>query len=278
VFGNDQPFIKLPVRLRERLHELTPTEWLVWTYYMMRANHQTGIAFPSTETACADLGIYRDTFSRARGGLVRKKWLQRAGFLRRKDGTVSGVMQFRPMLPDEAQLPAKSRQLHEADNGLKPSTGEIASVTGKNQQAVVGILPVYKKIVFKNSGEEEKTISAAPKEVATPAVPPVILLPLNDRSEHPITETEVAEWKQLYPAVDVLQALRGMRGWLLANKTHRKTRSGILKFATGWLNREQDKARPSNDGKSMAQKRGLNSVNSNRATNYRAKLIELPEL
>jgi len=105
----------------------------------------------------------------------------------------------------------------------------------------------------------------------------VILLPLNDGSEHPITDGEFAEWKQLYPAVDVLQALRGMRGWLLANKTHRKTRSGILKFVTGWLNREQDRAKPSNDGKSMAQKRGLNAVHSNRVMNYDANRVNLEE-
>lgn len=66
-------------------------------------------------------------------------------------------------------------------------------------------------------------------------------IPLNDKSEYPITDTHVAEFERLYPAVDVRQALREMRGWCLTNPTKRKTKRGVLKFVNSWLSREQDK-------------------------------------
>ena len=51
------------------------------------------------------------------------------------------------------------------------------------------------------------------------------------------------EWSELYPAVDVMQELRKMAGWLDANPSKRKTKRGILRFVNGWLAREQDKGR-----------------------------------
>ena len=72
---------------------------------------------------------------------------------------------------------------------------------------------------------------------------PVITLPLNDGTEFPIFEEQVMEWMKLYPAVDVLQQLRSMRGWLLGNQQKRKTKRGILGFVTRWLGKEQDKGK-----------------------------------
>lgn len=70
---------------------------------------------------------------------------------------------------------------------------------------------------------------------------PVITLPLNDGSEWPVSPELAGQWRQLYPAVDVDQALRSMRGWLLANRNRRKTARGIERFAAAWLAREQDR-------------------------------------
>ena len=69
----------------------------------------------------------------------------------------------------------------------------------------------------------------------------VIELPLNDRSLYPITKEQSQEWAGLYPAVDVIQQLRNMRGWLDANPVKRKTKTGILRFINGWLAKEQNK-------------------------------------
>lgn len=71
--------------------------------------------------------------------------------------------------------------------------------------------------------------------------PPVIALPLNDGTEYPVTESDVDGWNASYPAVDVMQQLRNMREWLLSNPTRRKTKTGIRRFVTTWLAREQDR-------------------------------------
>lgn len=69
----------------------------------------------------------------------------------------------------------------------------------------------------------------------------VLNLPLNDGSLFGITQDQVDKWAGLYPAVDIMQELRNMRGWLDSNPKKRKTKTGILRFVNGWLSREQDK-------------------------------------
>jgi len=71
--------------------------------------------------------------------------------------------------------------------------------------------------------------------------PPVITLLLNTGEEYGVTQSNVCEWSELYPAVDVMQCLRNMKGWLMANKSKRKTIRGINKFIITWLQKEQDR-------------------------------------
>lgn len=71
--------------------------------------------------------------------------------------------------------------------------------------------------------------------------PPVVAIPLNDKTEHPVSQTEVDAWQATYPAVDVIQELREMRTWSLANPSQAKTSRGVNAFIVRWLGREQDK-------------------------------------
>lgn len=71
--------------------------------------------------------------------------------------------------------------------------------------------------------------------------PPFICLLLNDKTEYPVYSSQVREWAALYQAVNVEQELRNMVGWCKANPSKRKTASGILRFITSWLAREQNK-------------------------------------
>lgn len=95
--------------------------------------------------------------------------------------------------------------------------------------------------------EKDRTQTKEPEagcaEGGGAASTPVITLPLNDGSEWPVGADLARQWRELYPAVDVEQALRSMRGWLLANRTRRKTARGIERFAAAWLAREQDPGR-----------------------------------
>ena len=74
-----------------------------------------------------------------------------------------------------------------------------------------------------------------------PSAPPVLTLLLNDGSEFEIREQDVAEWQETFPNVDVMQQLRSMKLWCRDNPKKRKTKNGIRRFVTNWLDREQNR-------------------------------------
>lgn len=78
-------------------------------------------------------------------------------------------------------------------------------------------------------------------EPTEPDQPPVITLQLNTGEEYPITREDVDRWSELYPAVDIMQELRKMKGWCMDNPKKRKTKNGIKRFIGSWLSKEQDK-------------------------------------
>jgi len=80
----------------------------------------------------------------------------------------------------------------------------------------------------------------------------IISIPLNDNSEFIISEQQLGEWQALYPAVDILQTLRNIRGWNLANPKRRKTKSGVLNHISQWLAKEQNRPRTHMNGKVAA--------------------------
>ncbi|MEE0095614.1 MAG: phage replisome organizer N-terminal domain-containing protein [Oscillospiraceae bacterium] len=71
--------------------------------------------------------------------------------------------------------------------------------------------------------------------------PAVISLTLNDKTEYPIYQCDVDGWAECYPAVDIMQELRKMKGWCTDNPSRRKTKRGIRSFISRWLAKEQDK-------------------------------------
>ena len=76
------------------------------------------------------------------------------------------------------------------------------------------------------------------------SMPPVIQIPLNDGSLYDVEEHQAQEWKELFPAVDVMQELRKMKAWCDANPSKRKTKRGVKAFIVKWLMKEQDKGKP----------------------------------
>lgn len=70
---------------------------------------------------------------------------------------------------------------------------------------------------------------------------PVEEISLNDGSMYPLYQRDVDEYARLYPAVDIIQELRNIRGWCMANPARRKTRKGVNRFINGWLSKAQDK-------------------------------------
>lgn len=68
---------------------------------------------------------------------------------------------------------------------------------------------------------------------------PITTLVLKTGNEYPISEEDIKGWQMTYKGVDVKQELLLMREWCKANPQKRKTESGILRFITSWLAREQ---------------------------------------
>lgn len=90
----------------------------------------------------------------------------------------------------------------------------------------------------------DDTKAASSQKAPQPTVPeepPVITLLLNTGEEYGIVKSDIAEWQELYPAVDIMQELRNMKGWCKENAAKRKTARGIRRFITSWLAREQNR-------------------------------------
>ena len=120
------------------------------------------------------------------------------------------------------------------------------------------------KDIYKDNIKDNILFPCADLPAATPAAqagdqrqgcpqrPPVITIPLIHKKggrpqEYPVSRELVSELQALYPAVDVMQALREIRAWNLANPRNRKTRNGILRHINTWLKKEQDRAHRSRD-------------------------------
>ena len=133
----------------------------------------------------------------------------------------------------QAERRAKQKQLTEKSTDASTDSSSDVGFSDK------------KKIrIEEDKNRIDKDIKDSCSEQATE--PPFITLPLNDKSEYPVTNQSVREYKELYPAVNVEQELRNMRGWCLSNPTKRKTKSGIGRFINSWLSKEQNKGNRNN--------------------------------
>src|SRR5690606_34541339 len=56
-----------------------------------------------------------------------------------------------------------------------------------------------------------------------------------------LTESQIAEWQELFPSLDVLAQCRLAYAWVLADSSRRKTARGMPKFLVGWFGRSQNR-------------------------------------
>ena len=66
---------------------------------------------------------------------------------------------------------------------------------------------------------------------------------LNDGTEWLPNQSDITAWGNLYPNVNVCREFGRMREWCKNNPKKRKTRRGIRKFVTNWLDGEQNRPR-----------------------------------
>lgn len=107
-------------------------------------------------------------------------------------------------------------------------------------------------------GDQPK--KSAPAKPAEPAV--LELLTTRAGVLVPVTQTQIDQWADAYPAVDVMQSLRRIQSWLACNPKKRKTPAGMFRFVDSWLAREQDKPRVDPGGPPPGPQPGRQFLNS----------------
>lgn len=150
---------------------------------------------------------------------------------------VTGGLMSRRMVRDEAlrkiRIKAGTKGGNPALVKQKSTTGDKQNPTPSSSSSISTSIP---------------TLAVTSEEVPADRGALILTLPLNS-GEYSIHEKDVEEARELYPAVNVLQDFRNMKGWLMASPKRRKTRHGIRKFINAWLSRSQDKAGGSADTK-----------------------------
>lgn len=166
---------------------------------------------------------------------------------------------LRPVL-DKAKAKSENGQngagkpkANRKQNESKPETNESKPKSNQKQTVNEKEGEIEIEVEVEREVEKEKEVYIpfpSPTETtkvcaALPGSPtPVAMLPLADGTEYAVLPEAAAELQALYPAVDVTQELRNMRGWSLANPKNRKTLAGIMRFVNAWLAREQNRSRP----------------------------------
>ena len=213
---------------------LPPTEKFILLALSDHANDEDYTCWPSLKHLCRKTGFSRPTIWKTIDRLIV------LGIVARVGESAVGSTKYRIEVGKPLTLGNELTQGKDVTQVTPlPGVGNHVNRVG-NYGNKVG------NDVTPNHKEPSRTItesSGAARSAKDADAPPVITLPLNTGADYPITDNQCAEWGTLFPATDVLQELRKMRAWSLANPRNRKTRQGILRFVTSWLSREQDRAR-----------------------------------
>ncbi len=135
---------------------------------------------------------------------------------------------------------------HRAGNSLGTLEDDSCNADGNavTQQPVTpDVTPPEKR---KRKRREREEYSCPEPQAASG--PPVMLFPVvvvgDGPTMWPLPEAKVAEYRESFPGIDVLAECRRARQWCIDNRANRKTYGGMPRFLSGWLGKEQNKARP----------------------------------
>lgn len=208
--------------------------------YLLTAvmRYSAGLDIPELDTVTAmAFGFIKSQID------IDKEKYNKAIETRRENGKLGG----RPRLKAESDNDADQ----EKNNGSseKPKKPDGFSENLSKTEKPNGFLAKSENHVYVDDNVNDNVNNnVVDIDICTEPEPDTVLtIPLNDKSEYPIAQSDIDEWQGLYPAVDVMQQLRSMRGWCNANPARRKTKKGIKRFINTWLAREQDKGGSSRD-------------------------------
>ena len=91
-------------------------------------------------------------------------------------------------------------------------------------------------------GKDRLDVCSEPQSVSEPEAQTAPLT-LNDGTQWRPTVKDYEEWCRVYPNVDVFREFERMRQWCISNPKKCKTKRGIRRFVTNWLDSEQNRPR-----------------------------------
>lgn len=241
--------------------------------YLMTGPHSNGLGCYRCPDGyvMADLGWTQERVSEGFAELSRSGFAYRfegvvfiPGFLR-WNKVANGNVAAARMAEFEA-LPkgeAKARVAGAILNYVKHLGNDYRAVVQTVAETVSGTVTQTEPYPTQPRENPNQTTCAAPAEPAPaadllpaePASPVAVSFLLNDGKDFEISEAQVREFAELYPAIDVLQQLRAVKAWTISNPKNRKTRSGAMRFVNSWLSRAQNQA-PARQGTAPAPQKG----------------------
>lgn len=123
---------------------------------------------------------------------------------------------------------------------VPPSRTETVSTVDTKTVSPGSTETVHTKERFKDNSKDISNCSKLRSEPAEKTKPVAWIYTNKKNVMYEIDQEQVNEWSELFPAVDVIQQLRGMFAWSKANPTRRKTSNGMARFIVSWLSKEQN--------------------------------------
>jgi hypothetical protein len=153
------------------------------------------------------------------------------------------------ILPDPEKCKNSEKNSRTKSNSLSTRAPRVNHASTTRAQACPGVPTGEKERegeYSKNSSRCSEFFTSEAKnasEVSDSIGPPVIEIPIigNGCSGFQISQSMIDEWQSTYKAVNVLQSLKEIRQWNIANPERRKTAKGVHRHIITWLKREQDR-------------------------------------
>lgn len=145
--------------------------------------------------------------------------------------------------------------------GVSKSMGEAFDKALPLPKDMPSPLPsgIQRTVNSKQILKDQNILPDADKNQPQAGGPAFISLPLSGGKDFfDVGEAYLREQAGLYPAVNIEQEFRNMRGWLDSNPKKRKTANGIKRFITTWLQRCQDS--PKSWGSNQPGGRNVNHI------------------
>lgn len=161
-----------------------------------------------------------------------------------RDGNATGV---RNLGQSENSDSPKNRSLENepktAKVGVSENSDSPKTRTGVSENSDT----LYKENIKEISSSSYEEEDYSPEVASAVTEIPVVTIPLvGGKDEHPVYQSDIDGWAEAYPAIDIKATLLRIREWNKANPKNQKTKNGIRKHITGWLDREQNRARTRN--------------------------------